>query len=312
LHYSGPILHAEVKIAAALAAAALCGGLILAAVLLRPGASAPASTDQSALPVSQRAGFPAPPPGAVVYSRQMGADGLALGVVPKRGHVLAQVSVVGPQGSGVSGLGVHVNGARARECGAGCYRTNVSGKPTSVEVSVRSTTWRVALPAAWPPRDATVLLERAGRAWRSLHSLSFHERLASDSVHSTKSSWRVQAPDRVAYQVVGGWAGVVVGGRRWDRSPASRRWKPSVQSRLTQPVPGWVRVADAHVLGTTVVGGRPAWRISFFDPGTPGWFTVAIDRQNFYTLDSRMTATSHFMHDVYGSFNTTPPITPPK
>src|SRR2546421_511034 len=43
------------KIAAALATAAIVGGLILAAVLLRPGASAPTSTDQSALPVSRRA-----------------------------------------------------------------------------------------------------------------------------------------------------------------------------------------------------------------------------------------------------------------
>ncbi len=298
--------------AVVLAAAALSGGLIVLALLLRPGATSSASTDQSALPVSERAGFPAPPHGAVVFSRQMGGDGLALGVVPQRGRVLAQVSVVGPQGNGVSGLDVHVNGAAAAACGAGCYRTTLSGTPASVDVRVRSTTWRVALPAAWPPRDASALLERAGRAWRSLRSLSFHERLASDSVHSTTSSWRVEAPDRVAYQVQGGWAGIVVGARRWDRSPAGSRWKPSPQSRLTQPVPGWVRVTDAHVLGSAVIGGRPAWRVSFFDPGTPGWFTVAIDRQNFHTLDSRMTATAHFMHDVYGSFNTTSPITPPR
>jgi hypothetical protein len=301
-----------VKVAAALAAVALSGGLIVAALVLRHGGTSSTSIDQSTLPVSERAGFPAPPTGAVVYSRQMGGSGLALGVVPQRGQVLAQVSVVGSQGNGVSGLEVHVNGAAASECGSGCYRTTLVGTPTSVVVRVRSTTWRVALPAAWPPRDATALLERAGQAWRSLHSLSFHERLASDSVHSTTSSWRVEAPDRVAYQVQGGWAGIVVGARRWDRSPAGSRWKPSVQSRLTQPVPGWVRVTDAHVLGKAVVGGRPAWRVSFFDPGTPGWFTVAIDRTNFHTLDSRMTATSHFMHDVYGAFNTTPPITPPR
>jgi len=116
----------------------------------------------------------------------------------------------------------------------------------------------------------------------------------------------------VAYQVEGGWAGIVVGGRRWDRSPAGKHWVSSAQSRLTQPVPAWVRVTDAHVLGTTTVDGRPAWRVSFFDPGTPAWFTVAIDRKTFYTLDSRMTATAHFMHDVYDSFDTTPAIRPPR
>ena len=50
--------------------------------------------------------FPAPPDGAVVYSRQLGSDALALGVVPRRASVLAQASVVGPQGQGVSGLSV--------------------------------------------------------------------------------------------------------------------------------------------------------------------------------------------------------------
>jgi hypothetical protein len=117
----------------------------------------------------------------------MGGDGLALGVVPQRGQVLAQVSVVGPQGNGVSGLDVHVNGAAASECGSGCYRTTLAGTPANVVVRVRSTTWRVALPAAWPPRDARALLERAGQAWRSLHSLSFHERLASDSTSNSSA-----------------------------------------------------------------------------------------------------------------------------
>jgi hypothetical protein len=50
--------------------------------------------------------FPAPPDGAVVYSRQLGSDALALGVVPRHGSVLAQASVVGPEGRGVSGLAV--------------------------------------------------------------------------------------------------------------------------------------------------------------------------------------------------------------
>ena len=237
---------------------------------------------------------------------------LALGVVPQKGHVLAQVSVVGPQGNGVSGLVVHVNHVPASACGSGCYRTTLTGTPASVEVRVKATTWRVLLPAAWPPPDAQALLAQASQAWRSLHSLSYHETLASDLQHRVVSAWRIEAPDKVAYQVQDGPAGIVVGDRRWDRSPAARRWTPSAQSRLTQPVPGWVRVTDAHVLGRAIVHGRPAWRVSFFDPGTPAWFTVAIDRQSFRTLDSRMTATSHFMHDVYGAFNTTPPITPPR
>ena len=299
-----------VKVIAVAGSVVVAAGLVGAAFAFRSGSpSAPAA---AAPPSSKSPTFPGPPPGAVVYARQWGGDAIALGVVPKQGHVLAQVSVLGPQGSGVSGLQVSLNGQAATACGTGCYSTTLHGAPPVVDVRVRSTRWHVALPAPWPPRDGRALLERAGRVWRSLRSLSFHEHLASDAVHETTSTWRIEAPDRVAYQVVGGYAGIVVGERRWDRSPTSKKWVPSAQSRLTQPVPAWVRVTDAHVLGTTTVAGRPAWRISFFDPGTPAWFTVAIDRQTFHTLDSRMTATAHFMHDAYSSFDATPAILPPR
>lgn len=304
----GPV---PMKLVAVAGSVVVAAGLVGASFAFRSGSSsAPASAP--ARPTGQRPGFPRPPRGAVVYARQWGGDAIALGVVPQEGHVLAQASVLGPQGIGVSGLQVSLNGQAATACGTGCYRTTLRGAPASIEVRVRSTRWQVALPAPWPPRDASALLERAGRVWRSLHSLTLHEHLASDSVHETTSTWRIEAPDRVAYQVVGGYAGIVVGDRRWDRSPTSKRWVPSSQSRLTQPVPAWVRVTDAHVLGTTTVAGRPAWRVSFFDPGTPAWFTVAIDRQTFHTLDSRMTTTAHFMHDVYGSFDATPAIRPPR
>jgi len=310
-----------VKRAAALAATALAGGLIVAAVLLRPGAGASTTTsDLSTVPVSKRSGFPRPPKGAVVYSREMGADALALGVVPQGARILAQASVVGQQGDGVSGLkvGFTVQGVskNAASCGPGCYEATlaVSGRPPSVDVDVGGSTpthWHVALPAAWPPRDATALLARAGRVWRSLRSLSFDETLASSPHHRAVSTWQLQAPDRLAYQIKGGWAGIVVGGRRWDRSPHARRWVASAQSRLTQPIPFWVSVTDAHVLGTATVHGRPALVVSFFDPGTPAWFRLALDTRTLHTLDLHMVTTAHFMHDSYHSFNTTPPVTPP-
>jgi hypothetical protein len=299
-----------VKVAALAGSVLVAAGLVGVALAFH-GGGLNSSTGSDVTPIGKGPGFPRPPHGAVVYAREWRRDALALGVVPQRGQVLAQVSVLGTQGVGVAGLPVSVNGRAAAACGKGCYSTTLAGAPSIIDVHVRSTEWRIALPSMWPPRDAAALLARAGRAWRSLRSLSFHESLSSDPTHSAKSAWRVEAPDRVAYQVVGGWAGIVVGERRWDRSPTSKRWIRSSQTRLTQPLPTWVRVTDAHILGTTTVAGRPAWRVSFFDPETPAWFTVTIDRETYLTLDSHMTATSHFMHDVYGAFNTTPQISPP-
>jgi hypothetical protein len=248
----------------------------------------------------------------VLYARQLGGEALALGVVPGSGSVLAQASVLSGQGRGVSGLRVSLNGKPAASCGAGCYRATLAGMPKKVTVRVRTTSWPVELPAAWPPPDGTAIVDRATAAWRALDSLSFDEHLASDAVHATTSAWRIQAPDRVAYRIAGGGPeGIVVGDRRWDRTTPKARWVESPQLRLTQPVPPWTAVEDAHVLGVETVRGRRVWRVSFFDPGTPAWFSVAIDRKTYRTLESEMITTAHFMHDAYGSFDSTPTIRPP-
>jgi hypothetical protein len=266
--------------------------------------------------------IPAPPQGAVVFSRQLGSDALALGVIPGHEQIAVQASVLSGQGAGVPGLDVSFlsQGASAggQACGAGCYRATLSvhGKPASVTVAIHggpnTVRWRVALPATWPPPDATALVLRAARVWRSLRSLSFHEHLASSPAAAVDSAWRVAAPGSVAYTVVGEGGGVIIGARRWDQRTSNGPWIESPQTRLTQPLPAWGLVADAHVLGTATVQGRSAWLISFFDPSTPAWFEVALDRDTMHTLETHMVATAHFMTDTYGAFNTTPPIVPPK
>jgi hypothetical protein len=235
--------------------------------------------------------------------------------------VLLQASVVGPQGHGSRGQTVDFvvqrKSARATACGPGCYRAALAtnGRPAAVDVAVRRGSrtihWRVALPATWPPPDASALVARAEHVWRSLHSLSFQEQLASDSRPPLESTWRVEAPDRVAYQVKRGWAGVIIGARRWDRSPGVARWVASAQTPVRQPVPTWVSAVDAHVLGAGTVRCRAVWRISFFDPGTPGWFEIALERKTLRTLETHMITASHFMTDVYSAFNTPPAITQP-
>ena len=293
---------------------AVLAAVVVVAVFALRSSPAPAPAPPRVLPATSRAansGFPAPPKGAVLYARQLGDEALALGVVPGRGGVLAQASVLGGQGKGVSGLTVTLNGKRAQSCGSGCYRVRLAGRPRSVTVHVRKTNWNVDLPTPWPPRDGTAIVDQATAAWRGLNSLSFEERLASSARHATRSTWRVEAPGKVAYRIPGGPEGIVIGERRWDRDTPKGNWIESRQTRLTQPVAAWTAAQDAHVLGAGVLRGRPVWKVSFFDPGTPAWFTVAIDKKTYHTLETDMIATAHFMHDVYGAFNATPAIKPP-
>ena len=299
------------------------GGIVLAAAVLAVCAAVPGLGHGGArASASRQASFPAPPPNATVYARQLGNDALALAVVPQGGtRLLVQASVIGRERNGVRGLKVRFTVAGtskpARPCGPGCYRASFAParNPRTVDVAIAGRTkspWHVALPPAWRPRDASALVAQAARAWRSLGSLTFDERLASGVNIAVQSTWRVQAPDRVAYQVHGGWAGVVIGTRRWDRAPGASNWQTSEQTRLHQPVPPWVTVADAHVLGAVTFQGRPAVRVSFFDPASSAWFTLVLDRKTHRTLDLKMVTNAHFMHDVFRAFDSTPAIVPPR
>jgi hypothetical protein len=292
-----------------------------AGVLAACAAAVALGEDGRRASAARQTAFPSPPSGATVYSRQLGNDALALAVVPRAGTAfLAQVSVLGGQRNGVRGLHVVFTVAgrskTAQPCGAGCYRASFAppNAPRALNVAVAGHTkapWHVALPAAWPPRDAGALVTRAARTWRALDSLTFEEQLASGVKAGVVSTWRVQRPDRVAYEVRGGWAGIVIGARRWDRAPGATQWQESAQTRLHQPVPPWVTVTDAHVLGAVSYRGRKAVRVSFFDPSSPAWFTLVLDPKTQRTLDLNMVTSAHFMHDVFRAFDSTPPIVPP-
>ena len=281
----------------------------------------PAGSSATAASPTPSTGFPAPPQGATVFTHQDGGSVLALAVTPQGRRLGLQASVVGQQGGGTSGLGVSFASggktAAATACGPGCYRATLApaGPPRAIDVAVRGkgldTRWHQQLPATWPAPSGAALLENADHVWRTLRSLSYVEHLASDPKHAVTSTWRVSAPDRAAYQVQGGYGGIIIGGKRWDRPPGGRWIESGQTAPITQPVPFWVGFRNAHVVGSGTVGGHPVWLVSFFDPRTPAWFQVALDKRTSRTLKLQMMTTAHFMHDTYSAFDTAPPITPP-
>jgi hypothetical protein len=297
------------------AAAAVAG--VLAHRTPGPVASSPVAAPQSTTANSEptKTSFPAPPQGAVVFSRQDGSDVLALAVVPGR-RLLLEASVVGGQGEGAGGLKVSFrvgpNVSTGQPCGPGCYRASTppTGAPTDVVVKVtrpsRTTTWTVQMPRPWPPPDASALVARATRAYRSLRTFVIHDRLASGPKYAARTVWTVVAPDRLTYQVANGPAAVIIGNRRWDRLPGAG-WQESEQTPIHQPTPFWTSWTDAHVLEAT----RSAWRVSFFDSKAHAWFELIIAKRSLRTLETRMNTTAHFMHEVFGKFNAPLKITPP-
>jgi len=285
-----------------------------------PVDSSAAASSQPAASSSQggEAAFPAPPKKAVVFSRPVGSDVLALAVTP--GSPLGlQASVVDVQGEGVDGLRVNFRvGDRAavgEPCGSGCYSATaaVAGAPKEVVVSVErkdgtKTTWHVPMPAQWPPRNASALVARATKTYRALDTLTIHDSLTSDVSRSpVVTRWRIVAPDKLAYRIEGGTEGMIIGNTRWDRTPGSA-WVKAGQAPIHQPTPFWQTWRNAHVLATT----KDGWRVSFFDPTTPGWYELFVQRKTMRPLEMYMRAKAHFMHDEYSDFNKPITITPPQ
>ena len=242
-----------------------------------------------------------------MLAREDGDLAVALSARPRRGRLSLVATVLDPNGFGLEGLRLRFTvpeggpGAGSRPCGAGCYTASLPlRRARSIDVVVSGR--RVRFPLTRRTRDATRLLERAARVFGSLRSLVIDERLASNPRTVIRTRFEIVAPDRLAYRIVGGQQAVVVGGRRWDRSP-NGRWQPSQQSPLRLPAAPWSRVQDARLLGSRVDRGRRVWLVSFLDPTIPAWFEIAIDKRTLRTLDSHMTAASHFMHDRYGSFD---------
>jgi copper transport protein len=261
-----------------------------------------------------------PPPDAVVLAGQ--DDDLAVGLAasPKGRLVSVRVSVLGPNGKGVDGLRVRAGGAATSPCGGGCYVATIPlpAPPRRIAVSLagsgrRQATIRFDLPARWPPPPARALVARADRVYRSLRTLVIHERLASNARNGIVTTYRVQAPNRLAYRIVGGAQAVIIGGTRWDRLPGGK-WVRSDQDPLDQPEPFWGSdpVHNARLIGTGDVGGRPVLIASFYDPKLPAWFELSIDRSTSRLLALRMTAQAHFMRHRYSGFDAPLRIVPPR
>jgi hypothetical protein len=275
-------------------------------------------------PAKARAGTPPPPPhGALVLARGHGDLAVALAARRTGRDVRLTATVLAGDGTGLRGLQVRfaVDGARlpaARPCGAGCYaasaRVSTPVRRVAIALSGRgrpASTVGFALPAHWPV-SAEPLLRRAERVFEALSSVVYHERLSSGPRVTSTSVWRSEAPDRLSYRSAAGDAGVIIGRTRWDLVVGGG-WKRGLQNPpLELPAVPWGAGAyDVTLLGAGLLGGRAVVRFSMFEPTTPAWYTVALDRRTLRTLNVEMTAAAHFMQDRYVAFNAPRRIRPP-
>jgi hypothetical protein len=207
---------------------------------------------------------------------------LAVGLAVRPGSPLRlTATVVGPTGRGVDGLDV---------------RLAASGETDE------------SRPAERPPPSGEAVLRRATRAFRSLDSAVYEERLGTGRGAALVATWTLQAPDRFRYEIEGGGSGIVIGESRWDRAGQGAGWVRSQTTRLPQPVAPWgATFRDARVLRST----PDSVTLSWLDPELPAWFTGTFDRRTALPRSLRMTAAAHFMRHRYERFDGGVEIVPP-
>ena len=190
-------------------------------------------------------------------------------------------------------------------CGPGCYRATAPAARRAEErrrhASRGDEPDDVARPAAGAVAAARRLASIVARATKTFRS----PELARDPrpprlrtrPHAVVTRWSVVAPDKLTYKIVsGGPSAVIIGNTRWDKVPGGT-WEKSPQTPIHQPTPFWV-VVEGRARALADAEGR--WRVSFFDPKTPGLVRAA-DRQRHTHAAARHAdaAAAHFMRQVY-------------
>jgi hypothetical protein len=304
-------------------AAVLAIGVGVVVVVASGGSSSGVKAPQIGAAVPRAGTAPSPPHGALVLAR--GDGDLAVALAARRvGPVLRLTgTVIASDGTGLTGLRVRFSAGdkqlpQASPCGAGCYasaaKVGASARRVAIALSGRGrppSTVSFTLPEHWPV-SAEPLLRGAERVFRSLRGVVYHETVSSGPKVTVTSVWRSEAPDRLSYRTTNGDAGIVIGKTRWDRVVGAG-WKRSLENPpLVMPSPPWAAGAyDVTLLGGGRLDGHAVVRFSMFEPTTPAWYTVTLDRRTLRTLNVSMTATAHFMVDHYVAFNAPRQIRPP-
>jgi hypothetical protein len=153
------------------------------------------------------------------------------------------------------------------------------------------------------------MLRRAAQVFKALGSVVVDERLGRSSrVQVLHVVYR--APDSSSSEIVGageptsiGKQMIVIGKRRWDRSPGGR-WAVSSQPPIRVPAPNWSATSrNADFTGKN--------EITFFDQRAFAWFRLQLEPHSARPVRLLMIAGGRVITDRFSRFNSPVVISPP-
>jgi copper transport protein len=211
---------------------------------------------------------------------------------------------------------VTTEGGGVDECGTGCWRLEdvPAAKTLTVSVDAGERSGEVSVPARFSPaRDGTArrLLKEAQVAMRSLRSARLDEHLSSGLGAEVNTGYRFSAPDRMAYRSSSGSTLIAIGKTSWlstSGGPFERSPFGAGAFRFKETFRWTVYGRSVRWLGAS----RGSVRLALFDPGTPVWYRLTIDRRTKRVVREQMVTGGHFMDRRYFAFNRRVGIEPPR
>jgi hypothetical protein len=194
-------------------------------------------------------------------------------------------------------------------CGRACFRLDADAFNGRRRIAVNTPDrFEFLLPRALPASGAG-LFSKVERQMGSLRTHRYTEELTSGVGGGVRSTFEVQAPDRLAFRTGDGFRSILIGRNRWDFR--NGRWARSASAGVRVPTYMWDGARNARLLGQARFRGRPVQILSVYDrEPVPAWFRLLVDAQG-RVLDSRMIAPSHFMRQQFSAFNGSIVIRPP-
>ena len=278
------------------------------------------SGSRAAVPPCSPCPLPAPAADELSVAAQGGSTVVATWIRRSAGETSGTVRLLDYRGNPATGP-ARVAGARQTGCGPGCVRFAAAGTPAVLHVTVleRGRTFAVALPATWSADGATrarALLDRAQATMRTLRSIRQVEDVTSGPGTFARTTYRLLAPDRLAYTTDRGVQGVTVGARQFVRVPGGT-WQESptaagVAFRHGVLVP-LHSVRDRGAAARRAHGRRPADRRARVDgPGTPVWTQMTVDEVSGRVLRDALVLPARFVTHRNAGFDAPVSIAEPK
>jgi len=213
-----------------------------------------------------------------------------------------------------------VDGATLAACGVGChrFRTSPAGAVLRVSVPGRGRRYVAELPTRWDTtanRLARRLLVRAEAEMRRVRSVRQIEEVTSGPGSFARTTYRLQAPDRMTFRTDRGVETVVIGRRQWYRTRPGPYEISEYGAGLPFLTRSWfrwsvygrtVRLLDLRHRGRTRVA-----ELALFDEATPAWIRLTVDLATMHVTEEETSSKSHITRTRYRAFDRALPIRTP-